>query len=133
MRAVLDANVVVSGIFWSGTPSQVLEAWMDDRFEWVLSEPILSEYTEVLHRITPKAKKPSLSEEWLFLIRSHTHYCEPNSHFKICRDPKDNKYLDCAFSGDVQALVSGDEDLLSLKSNFPIKILSPKEFLKILS
>jgi putative PIN family toxin of toxin-antitoxin system len=133
MRAVLDANVVISGIFWSGTPSQVLEAWMDDRFEWVVSESILSEYSEVLQRIAPKSKNPFLSEEWLFLIRSHTHYCAPNSHFKICRDPKDNKYLDCAFSGDVQALVSGDEDLLALKNDFPIKILSPKEFLKILS
>ncbi len=105
---------------------------MDDRFKWVVSKPILSEYTEVLYRILPKSKNASLLADWLFLIHSHTHYCEPNSHFTICRDPKDNKYLDCAFSADAQALISGDEDLLSLKSDFPIKILSPKEFLQII-
>lgn len=133
MRVVLDANVLVSGIFWSGTPSKILEAWMDDHFDWVVSEDVLAEYTVVLKRVSLKSKKEFPIDEWIFLIRSHTHYCEPKHRFKLCRDPHDDKYLDLAFSGDAEILVSGDEDLLALKEKFPVKILSPKEFLKLLS
>ena len=29
MKIVLDTNVLVSGIFWGGPPSKILEAWHD--------------------------------------------------------------------------------------------------------
>jgi predicted nucleic acid-binding protein len=45
IRAVLDTNVLVSGIFWKGTPFRDLQAWQGRRFHVVLSRPILHEYT----------------------------------------------------------------------------------------
>ena len=50
--------------------------------------------------------------------------------FRLCRDPKDNMFLDCAVAGGAKYLVSGDKDLLMLKGVAGVKILSPAEFLK---
>jgi predicted nucleic acid-binding protein len=44
MRAVIDTNVFVSGIFWAGPPRQILVAWQTGRFKLVLSSAILEEY-----------------------------------------------------------------------------------------
>lgn len=47
MRIVLDTNVFVSGIFFSGPPSRILEAWRDGKIELAISPDILSEYQRV--------------------------------------------------------------------------------------
>lgn len=49
----------------------------------------------------------------------------------ICRDPGDNKFLNCAILGGANYLVSGDDDLLSLKKIGPTSITTPSQFLKI--
>jgi len=44
VKAVLDTNVVVSGMFFGGVPGSVLDAWADGLFELVLSPGIIEEY-----------------------------------------------------------------------------------------
>jgi predicted nucleic acid-binding protein len=51
MKVVLDTNVLVSAIFFSGPPSRILSAWLDDEFDLVVSTDILEEYREVARRI----------------------------------------------------------------------------------
>ena len=51
MRAVLDTNVVVSGIFFGGLPRQILEVWGDAAFELVLSASIFDEYLRTCDRL----------------------------------------------------------------------------------
>jgi putative PIN family toxin of toxin-antitoxin system len=48
MKVVLDTNVFISGIFFSGPPYQILKAWRDGKIQLVLSESILEEYLFVL-------------------------------------------------------------------------------------
>jgi predicted nucleic acid-binding protein len=43
VSVVLDTNVVMSGLFFGGGPCQILEAWHHGGFEWVVSEPVLTE------------------------------------------------------------------------------------------
>lgn len=52
MRVVLDANVVVSGIFWSGPPQNILKRWLKGKLTLLVSGPILAEYQDVLRRMT---------------------------------------------------------------------------------
>jgi putative PIN family toxin of toxin-antitoxin system len=52
---------------------------------------------------------------------------------KICRDPKDDKFLNLASSGKANFIVTGDDDLLILKSYRGIQILNAKDFLDVLS
>ena len=51
MKVVLDTNVLISAIFFSGPPSTILSAWIDDEFELIVSTEILEEYREVAIRI----------------------------------------------------------------------------------
>jgi putative PIN family toxin of toxin-antitoxin system len=44
MRIILDTNVFVSGVFWSGPPNKILEAWVSRKISLVLSLEILEEY-----------------------------------------------------------------------------------------
>jgi predicted nucleic acid-binding protein len=50
-----------------------------------------------------------------------------------CRDPKDDKFLALAVSGGAQALVSSDDDLLSMGSFGGVAILSPRRLLEALA
>ncbi len=47
MRVILDTNVFVSGVFFGGPPSRILEAWRDGQVRLVLSAAILEEYRRV--------------------------------------------------------------------------------------
>ncbi len=41
LKVVVDTNVFVSGVFFSGPPYQILKAWQSDEFELVASQEIL--------------------------------------------------------------------------------------------
>jgi len=47
-KATVDTNVLISGIFWTGVPFEILKAWQDGRFQLAISPPILEEYRRVL-------------------------------------------------------------------------------------
>jgi len=58
IKAVLDTNVVISGIFWKGTPFEILKAWQEQRFHLVISGPILREYRRVLAEMASERTSP---------------------------------------------------------------------------
>jgi predicted nucleic acid-binding protein len=51
VKAILDTNVVISGIFFGGVPRAVLEAWAEGRFELCLSPSIFDEYVRTCDRL----------------------------------------------------------------------------------
>lgn len=52
MRVILDTNVFISGIFFTGPPSVILKDWKNQRFQIVLSQQILDEYQRVAEEIS---------------------------------------------------------------------------------
>ena len=54
MRVILDTKVFIAGIFFRGLPSQILKAWANKQFQWVLSQPILDEYQRVSEELSSK-------------------------------------------------------------------------------
>ncbi|MBW1946564.1 MAG: PIN domain-containing protein [Deltaproteobacteria bacterium] len=44
VRVVLDTNILISSIFFSGPPAQILSHWRKRSFAAVISEPIILEY-----------------------------------------------------------------------------------------
>jgi len=56
----------------------------------------------------------------------------PRKSLNIVRDKKDNHVLECAVEGECEYIVSGDKDLLVLKEFQGIKIVTPREFVRIL-
>jgi uncharacterized protein len=65
MKAVIDTNVVASGLFWKGPPADILAAWVDGKFQWVVSASILAEYHKTLRAM--EAKYPPPASTWDFL------------------------------------------------------------------
>jgi hypothetical protein len=47
VKVVLDTNVFVSGVFFSGPPFQILQAWKNGKIQLVVSPEISDEYRHV--------------------------------------------------------------------------------------
>jgi putative PIN family toxin of toxin-antitoxin system len=132
MRIVLDANVLVSGVFWAGPPGRVLSLWANDRVQVLASTEILQEYSEILARLATGRATERLSEVWDRFIFQYAVLIDVCTRVHVCRDPDDNKYLACAVDGSAEYLVSGDKDLLELKAYQGIPIVRPSRFLSVI-
>ena len=131
IRAVLDTNVVVSALLFSGPPSQLVPAWQSGRLRPVLSAPILDEYIRVLaypkFKLTSAEIRGLIEEALLPFIETVRTF--PSAIPKL-RDPDDAKFITCAITASVRWLVSGDDDLLSLHRIKSVEIVSVTAFLQ---
>ena len=131
MRIVLDTNVLLSGIFWSGTPYKILEYWIHDKYQILTTQPILEEYSNTLIRVS-EGKKDSLVNAWMLFIVENGIVVKVRKKFKLSVDPDDDKFIDCAVSGSADFIVTGDAHLLDLKSVLNVKIIKPNSFSEFL-
>lgn len=132
MKAVIDTNVFVSGIFWKGTPNAILMAWRRHEFQLVLSAPILDEYYRVLQILNADKTLVDV-EEVMEIVSANSIVVAPSPFTKqVCSDPDDDKFLEAAISGNAQYVVSGDKALLAVKELAGVVVVSPKQFLDIL-
>lgn len=134
MRAVIDTNVLVSGLIRPrGAPGAVLRALRDRRFVAVVSPAILEEIIDVLSRPWLRDKyaiDDQGVEAFLRLLVLRAELVEPHSEIRRCRDPDDDKFLETAVDGRADRLVSGDAGLLALGSIEGVAIVDPAGFLE---
>ena len=133
MRVVVDTNVLVSAIILPQSyVGQVFRQLQIGSFVPLYHFVTLAELIKVLGRrriqqrfqITPESIQAVAD---LILLRGEI--VEPERHFELCRDPKDNIFLDIAYAGQANMVVSGDEDLLVLHPFGRIPIITLREFL----
>jgi len=74
MRVVLDTNVLVSGIFFSGPPSRILGAWRHGKLRLVYSPSILDEYERVLAELADEFPNINAQPLWDF-SRPTVNWC----------------------------------------------------------
>lgn len=131
IRAVLDTNVVISALLFSGPPAQLLSAWHSGLVRPVVSASILDEYIRVL--AYPKFKLTSAEIHALveddLLPFIETVKVTPSA-IPALRDIDDAKFVTCATTAVVRWLVSGDDDLLSLRRVGSVEIVSITSFLQ---
>jgi putative PIN family toxin of toxin-antitoxin system len=137
LRAVLDANVIVSGaILKKGIPFELLAAWRRREWELVTSEQILDEIQRVLSfpKITRAYALTSQEiTDLLWLLRSRATLVPGQLRIPpTSRDPEDDHILACAREGRADYIVTGDQDLLPLDRFEGIPIVSPAAFAAIL-
>lgn len=126
-RVVLDSNVIVSGLGWSGPPSKIVDAALDGQFALLTSEPLLAELRRVL--AYPKlAKVIDDAERLVDLVAEGGEIVQTSSVLAVVDDESDNRVLEAAVDGDADFIVSGDDDLLGLSSFQGIPIVTPGEF-----
>jgi len=128
-RAVLDSNVIVSGLGWSGAPARIVEAVLAGELVLVTSAPLLAELRRVL--AYPKLAKAIPDGSRLAdLVEMSSVVVEPLSVFAVAEDESDNRVLEAAVAAGVDCMVSGDEHLLTLGMFQGIPILTPAEFVR---
>ena len=128
MRVVLDTNVFISGIFFSGPPSQILKAWANKKLQLVLSQPILEEYQRVSEELSSKFPSIDISQI-LDFVMIHGLFVDTQGYsIAVCDDPDDDKFIECAVAGNCKIIISGDKHLLKLSKYRGVAVLVPRDF-----
>jgi uncharacterized protein len=130
MRVILDTNVFISGIFFSGPPSQILRAWSNQNLQIVLSLQILAEYQRVSEELSSKFQKIDILPI-IELVTIHGQFIDTQGFdISVCEDPDDDKFLECAVAGKCKIIISGDKHLLKLSGHEGITVCSPRNFVE---
>lgn len=131
-RFVFDTTTLVSAALIRGSmPDRALQhalKWGDV----LLSAETLHELAGVLRR--PKFDRyvsVAVREEFLEAFVERAVWAEVTEEVHACRDPKDDKFLALAVTGDATAIVSGDRDLLVLHPFRGIAVREPAAFVTI--
>lgn len=131
MRAVIDTNVLVSGLLWHGAPHRLLEQARSGALVLVSSPALLAELADVIGRAkfdAVLARSNTSREQTLDALYRLAEVVEPPPLPEpVCRDPDDDEVLALAVAARAEMIVSGDPDLLVLKAFQGIPIVSPAE------
>ena len=128
MRVVLDTNVFISGVFFTGPPYKILEAWRDARIQLVVSPAILEEYKRVGETLATQFPGVDL-EPILDFLTLHAEVVTADTLLEpVCRDPDDDKFVACALASGVRHVISGDKHLLNASGYKGLKVVSPRRF-----
>jgi uncharacterized protein len=130
VRAILDPNVIISALLSrDGAPAKVLRAWLEGRFDLIVSPLLLEEleralaYPKLVARISGGESAALI--DWL---RREAILVDDPAEPPASRseDPGDD-YLLALAEGEKAVLVSGDRHLLALTGELPV--LTVREFL----
>lgn len=129
---VIDTNVWLSGLIFGGKPQQIIELFVDQRIVVVSCEELLSELRrKIIQKFPAFVAQLDLLEA---SIRKDADIVTLGSQtIEVCRDPKDDMFIEAAVLGGCQYIVSGDKDLLVLSSYKSVEIITPTDFLSILN
>jgi len=131
---VFDTNTIVSALlFDNSNPGRALQE-ATDRGALLLSMEIAEELAEVLRRDKfDRYVRRKIREEFLRALIQQAVFVEVSETIQVCRDPKDDEFLELAVSGNASQVITGDDDLLALNPFRGISILTPKQFLESLA
>ena len=128
MRIVIDTNVLISGIIFGGKPSKIIELLFGKKISVFASPEMVDEYKRIYGELGERYAKRTHNA--LNEIINSMNILPSHSHIEACRDPDDNKFIECAIDNRCIYIVSGDKDLLVLEQYEDIGILTVSEFLE---
>ena len=114
MNIVIDTNVIISGIFFGGYPRKILETVADKQISAYATTEIINEYYEIIDEMI-KRKQGRINNSVLSQLVSKLKIIQSSSSINICRDPDDNKFIECAIDANALYIISGDKDLLDIQ------------------
>jgi len=132
-RLVIDSNVWIAALISpAGAARQLVNAVLDRNIDILMSEATFTELVSRLER--PKFDRYRDPESWNLFLSELVELAlwleDSGIATGICRDADDDKFLALALTGQADAIVSGDKDLLELVSHEGIPILTPVQFLQ---
>lgn len=131
MRVVVDTNVLISAIFWTGKPKQILNKIRRGEILFLTSGTLLEELEGVLtEKEKPFKLSPEEAERIIIELRELAEIVQTHTRVTACKDENDNMVLECAIDGDAECIVTGDLHLLKLNPFKDIRIMTVADFLK---
>lgn len=135
LRAVVDTNLFISGLFGKDTLSAELQdLWVHREFQLVTSIKIMREISRVLQypriRERFKPREENIRRFFKLIFRKAIITKDLYSTDRIKKDPTDNKFLACAMEAKADYIVSRDPHLRNLKHFHGIKIIDVKGFVE---
>jgi|YNPNPStandDraft_1061719.scaffolds.fasta_scaffold05217_6 putative PIN family toxin of toxin-antitoxin system len=129
-RFVFDTNVVVSALLLKQSVARQAFDKAVRAGKFLISQATVEELNEVLRR---RGFEPYITEreriEFLSAFVRDAILVEVTEHVAMCRDPKDDKFLELAWNGRALCIITGDKDLLVLHPFRGIAVLTPRQFL----
>jgi putative PIN family toxin of toxin-antitoxin system len=131
-KVVLDTNILVSALLFSGELSKIIALWEKGHITPVISRETFEEFKKVL-----AYPKFSLSgQEIMAIIEEHIlpffEVVEITSRVRdVCRDTDDEKFISCAITAGADFIVSGDKDLCNVRSYESVDIIAAADLIKM--
>jgi len=137
VRAVIDTNVPLSGLLWTGLPHALIEQVRGGALSLVSSPSLIAELRYVITRAkfrTALAKSNTDPQRMLAEAQLLAEIFDPPPLLKpVCRDPDDDAVLAVAIAAQVDLIITGDQDLLALRSHAGTAIVTPAQALAIVA
>ncbi len=129
-RIVVDTNALISRLLLpNSTPGRAVRKIVDEA-QLLVSDATLTELADVLAREKFDAYISIEDRQEFFRLLSRVAEVIAVSYtVRVCRDPKDDKFLELAIGGDADLIVTGDKDLLVIGSFHGIAIITPSGYL----
>ena len=128
MKIVIDTNVVASALLFGGKPRQLLHLAVQEKVKACVSEQIVNEYKEIIERLSKKYPNKKTRGVTFSDFIAATDFVIPSRKITACRDSGDDKFIECAVEAKSLYIVSGDNDLLTLKEVEGVEIITVAEF-----
>jgi putative PIN family toxin of toxin-antitoxin system len=126
VRVVLDTNVLVSALHFGGRPRRLLDDVVRGDHALIIGPVILGELEAVLVETCGWASDRAAAAR--AELEAIAEVVTPVEVPTVCRDPDDDQILAIAVVGAVDALVTGDADLLALGAYAGVNISSVADF-----
>jgi len=133
IRAVVDTNILICSLIKPhGTVGPIIPHLRDGDYTLVYSAPLVDELVAKLSLPRIQVKYHVRLEEieaLVALIVLQGERVIPTRKVKLCRDPKDDMFIEAALAGEAQVVVTGDDDLLTLNKFETVRFVTPRAFL----
>lgn len=132
MRAILDSNVLISGLIGRGPPYRILRKVFAGLLDIALTRETYEEFRGVLLE-SPKFQGISreMRGAYVAAVAEAARFVVPSETVRILDDDADNRFLEAAAAFHAEYIVSGDKPLLNLERFRESKIVTPREFLRV--
>jgi uncharacterized protein len=137
MKLILDTNVYISAFVFDKAIEQLLvyclesmemDIYLSDKIWYEIEDKFLNGRVLEIGSKIERSISSSQVLRFLELVKGSCTFIKPSIILEICRDPKDNMFLELAKTVNADNIVTGDKDLLALQNFENTRILKPSDF-----
>lgn len=133
MTIVIDTNVMLPLFSATGRHGEIVQALVNSRLGWAVSQSVMSEYEEIITERSGRPRWQQVQRVISLLSRTHNNvlWVSPSFFFQVIgEDPDDNKFTDCAITADADYVITEDGHFQALVgSGYKPQPITPAEFI----